>query len=613
MSKLTADQIRQKFIDFYCERGHKESPNVPLLPENDSSLLFTNSGMFPLVPYILGEKNPLGTRLVNSQKCIRTDEFDEIGDRRHISFFEMLGNWSLNDYFKPEQLNWVYEFLIKELGLDPNKLYATVFEGDDNAPRDEESIELLKDVFKGYGIETDCADSIYDLEKRIFAYPYDKNWWMRGEQKGELGGPDSEIFYDTGREHNPAFGEKCHVNCDCGRFIEIGNNVFMQYIKGDSGWEKMGSVNVDFGGGLERLAMVVNGYDSIFQTTLFQPVIDYLEEKSGFKYLQDTDYDKAFESVADHVRGAVFLLAENIVPSNKEQGYYLRRLIRRLITFARYFKLENGYTKELADIIINTMGGYYKHLPANREFVLEQIYKEEKLFAKTLNKGLKEFAKIVEKTTGEVIVGEDAFKLLDTYGFPLEMTEELAIEKNLKIDQAGFDQAFKVHQEVSRAGMEKKFKGGLADNSEQTVNYHTTAHLLLAALRNVLGDHVTQRGANITGERLRFDFSNPAKLETEQKQAVEEMINGWIQGGATVTWEEMSLEDTRAKGIVGSFEDKYADMVKVYTIADKDGNALSCEICGGPHVEKIDDLGEFKIKKEQSSSAGVRRIKAVLV
>ncbi len=623
---MHSSQIRQKYLDFFKERGHSIIPSASLLPENDPSLLFVNSGMFPLVPYLLGEKHPGGKRLANIQKSFRAEDIEEVGDSRHTTMFEMLGNWSLGDYFKQEQLHWWYKFLIEELRLDPKRLYQTVFAGDERAPKDMEAVYIMKDIFEKYRIPAlEGPETVgrgeegpgveIDFEKfRIFAYR-DKNWWQRGDAVGELGGPDSETFYDTGKPHDPKFGKYCHPNCDCGRFIEIGNSVFMQYQKTAEGWKEIAQKNVDFGGGLERLAMILQAKDNVFETDLFIGSIRKIEELSGKKYRQKR---APFEVIADHLKAATFIMGDDrgVAPSNVEHGYIVRRLVRRAVRYGRLLGItQKNWTQEIAEAVISCYGGVYPELRRNRGFILNNLKEEEEKFARTIEHGLKEFKKVAQKKS---INGEDGFNLFQTYGFPLELTieeinsiPELKNNFNEKRFREEFTQAMHRHQDLSRTASAGKFKGGLADHSQETTRLHTAAHLLLESLRRVLGDHVKQCGSNITAERLRFDFSHPEKLTEEEKKEVEEMVNQQIAQDLPVSFQEMSLEEAKAAGATGVFESRYGERVKVYTIGEGE-NIFSREICGGPHVQRTGELGHFKIIKEQSSSAGVRRIKAIL-
>jgi len=613
---MTASELRQKYLDFFQKKGHAIISSASLIPENDSSLLFVNSGMFPLVPYLLGEKHPAGLRLVNSQKSFRTEDIDEVGDSRHNTFFEMLGNWSFGDYFKKEQLTWWFEFMFDELKLDPSKIYQSVYVGSEDAKinKDEESIAILKELFAKYGVsceegpdttnkgELGSGKEVNFNTQRIFAYR-DKNWWKRGDTVGELGGPDSETFYDTGKEHDLSHGLFCHPNCDCGRFLEIGNSVFMQYQKTADGWAELTSKNVDFGGGLERILTVASAQNSIFKTDLFTRLISKIEELSGKKSEENT---KAFEIIADHIKAATFIVGDDkgVSPSNTDQGYIVRRLLRRAIRYGRQIGItQEKWLKEIADVVIDDYSIAYPELAKNKPFIVDNFDKEEDKFNRTLEKGLIEFNKI----TDTKIDGVTAFNLYQSYGFPLEMTEELAAEKGMMVDKAGFEVEFEKHQELSRTASAGKFKGGLADSSEDTTKLHTAAHLLLAALRKILGPEVSQRGANITAERLRFDFSYPTKMTPEQIKEAEDFVNVAIDRKIDVVCEEMSLEEAKNTGASGSFESKYGEKVKVYTISD-----VSREICGGPHVDNTSELGHFSIAKEESSSSGVRRIKAIL-
>jgi len=610
-------------LKFFKARKHAVIPSASLIPENDSSTLFIGSGMQPLVPYLLGEKHPAGKRIVNSQKCFRAEDISEVGDSRHSTFFEMLGNWSLGDYFKKEQLKWIFEFLTNELELSANRLYATVFRGnsDIGIARDTESVAIWKELFKEKGIEAkdiDFSENSDLSDGRIFYYDENKNWWSRSGiplnmPVGEPGGPDSEIFYDLGadlkRHENSQFkSQPCHINCDCGRFIEIGNSVFMEYVKTESGFKKLKQRNVDFGGGLERIAMVSQNKSNIFETDLFSAAIAGLEKLSeGKKY---KDNLKPFEVIIDHLRGSIFIMADNksVCPSNTEQGYIVRRLIRRAIRYGNALGIKKDlWTKEIAEIIIDDYKEEYPELEKNKDFVKKQLQKEEEKFQRALENGLKEFNKI--KMAGS-ISGKSAFNLYQTYGFPLEMTEELAKENSLAVDKSGFEEELKKHQELSRSTIVGKFKSGLADASKETTKFHTATHILLASLREVLGDCVFQKGSNITAERLRLDFSYPEKLSPEQIEKVQAIANKIIQDNLPVFCEEMTLEQAKKQGAMGVFESKYGEKVSVYTIG-KSKNVFSKEICGGPHIKKTGELGKIKIVKEESSSSGVRRIKAI--
>lgn len=619
---MDTSEIRKKYFTFFEKKGHTVIPSASLRPENDPTTLFVGSGMQPLLPYLLGEKHPRGVRLVNSQKSFRAEDIEEVGDNRHTTFFEMLGNWSLGDYFKKEQLPWAFEFLTEEIGLNPEKLYVTVFIGDETLgiPKDTESVQIWKGLFKEKGIEAidieiGSEEDGYakgmqqgDKEGRIFYYDAKKNWWSRSGTPdkmpvGEPGGPDSEMFYDFGTEHNTSFGEHCHPNCDCGRFMEIGNSVFMEYIKKEDGsFVQLPQKNVDFGGGLERIAAATNSNSDIFLIDTLQVIIEYIEKTSGKKY-DDTRYTHAFRVIADHIRAAIFIIADGVVPSNSEQGYFVRRLIRRAVRYADLLGVPDGVLAASVTAVSGTYKDQYEILLEKGGEIAGIIAAEEEKFRKTLTRGLKEF----EKLSNNNISGNDAFILFTTYGFPYELTEELAEEKGISVDRKGFDVEMKKHQELSRSGSEQKFKGGLVDHGEMSIKYHTATHLLNQALRNVLGNSVQQKGSNITPERMRFDFSFDRKMTDEEKKKVEDIVNEHIKAAIVVTNQELPLEEAKKLGAIGLFEEKYGDVVKVYTIGD-----FSLEFCGGPHVTNTSQLGHFKIVKEESISAGVRRIRAVL-
>jgi alanyl-tRNA synthetase len=628
---MNIHQIRQKYLDYFENHGHAILPSASLLPENDPTTLFTGSGMQPLVPYLLGETHPQGVRLANSQKCFRAQDIEDIGDNRHSTFFEMLGNWSLGDYFKEDQIRWVFNFLFDELGLNINQFYVTVYGGNEKIgiEQDNEAVSLWQELFASKGID---AQAVHNSEEngmqngRIFFYDDTKNWWSRvgipeTMPAGEPGGPDTEMFWDFGPElklhENSEFADQpCHVNCDCGRFLEIGNNVFMQYLKTKAGFEQLPNKNVDFGGGLERLAMALHNKQDLFELPIFDFSRNKIEELSGISYTTNKETTEAFRVILDHLRAATFLIGDGAVPSNKDQGYFTRRLLRRAIRFAHSLGINDAFCGEIAASYIESYKDAYPDLIGKKDMIMRELVAEEEKFAKTLERGLKEFHKILTgfkvaaEKQGKTITelsAKHVFKLYDTYGFPFEITEELAAENNLSVDKAAFDQLLAKHQEISKQGAEKKFKGGLADHSEMSVKYHTATHLLHQALRDVLGDHVQQKGSNITPDRLRFDFTHPEKMTLEQKEAVEKMVNEQIARGHTIDWQEMSVDDAKAAGAIGLFEDKYDDKVKVYSIGD-----YSKEICGGPHVENTANMGTFKIKKEEASSAGVRRIKAIL-
>jgi len=614
---ISTKDLRNKYLEFFSKKKHQIISSASLIPENDPSILFVNAGMSPLVPYLAGQKHPAGNRLVNSQKCFRAEDIDEIGDGRHNTFFEMLGNWSLGDYFKREQLSWWFEFLIDELGLDINNIYQTVYKGDGkNISKDYDSIKILIDIYAKYGIEAQEGPEPKlenDLEldfssQKIFAYR-EKNWWQRGDAVGELGGPDSETFYDTGREHDPSFGPHCHLNCDCGRFVEIGNSVFMQYQKTEDGWQELEQKNVDFGGGLERLVMAVNKENNVFKIDSLKNLIERIGEYSGKKY---EEYPKYFEIIADHIKSASFLLGDDkkISPSNVDQGYIIRRLIRRALRSAKQIGLNRtGFTADLSHLVIDFYQDDYPELLRNKDFIIQEMLEEEKKFSRMIERGERILNNILKNN--DRISGQVAFNLFQSHGYPLEMTREIIEEKGLEKTENFEDEyqaELKRHQELSKTASAGKFKGGLADQSEATTKLHTAAHLLLEALRRVLGPEVEQRGSNITAERLRFDFSHHSKMSSEEKEEVERLVNEAIAQELDVSCEEMSLEQAKESGAVGVFESKYGERVKVYSVGD-----FSKEICGGPHVETLKGLGQFKIQKEESSSAGVRRIRAVLI
>ncbi|MFA6689719.1 MAG: alanine--tRNA ligase [Sphaerochaetaceae bacterium] len=595
MNKLTANELRQKYIDFFVSKGHVQISGASLIPENDPTVLFTTAGMHPLVPYILGAEHPAGKRLVDYQKCIRTGDIDAVGDPHHLTFFEMLGNWSLGDYFKKEAIHFSFEFLTKVLGIDVEKLSVTVFEGDDEVPRDTEAA----DTWKGLGISED----------HIYFMPREDNWWGPAGETGPCG-PDSEMFIDTGR---PACGPDCKPGCKCGKYFEIWNDVFMGYKKNaDGSYVPMERKCVDTGMGIERTIAILQGKKSVYETEVFQPIIEGVKRLSGVTYGEDDDKDMSIRIISDHVRTSVFILGDQkgVAPSNVGQGYILRRLIRRAVRHGRKLGIDGKFLGELAVIVLELYGAPYPELIEHKSFILDELAAEEAKFSETLQKGEREFEKMLPnlmKGSSRVINGRIAFKLYDTYGFPIELTKELAAEHGFTVDEAGFDAAFQKHQETSRAGAEQQFKGGLADHSELTTALHTATHMLHQALRTVLGDHVGQKGSNITTERLRFDFTHPQPMTPEEIQRVEDIVNEQIKRDLPVTCETMSLEEAKKRGAIAFFDSKYGEQVKVYTIGD-----FSKEVCGGPHVTHTGDMGHFHILKEQSSSAGVRRIKAVL-
>ena len=592
MEKLTSNELRSKYLGFFKDRGHAVIPSASLIPENDPTVLFTTAGMHPLVPYLLGEKHPQGTRLTDVQICVRTGDIEEVGDASHCTFFEMLGNWSLGDYFKKEAISWSFEFLTKVLGIPLDRLSVSVFAGDESCPRDDESA----DIWASLGLD----------RERIFFLPKKNNWWGPAGITGPCG-PDTEMFIDTGK---PACSPNCSPACDCGKYLEIWNNVFMQYFKGQDGkLTPLEKKNVDTGMGLERTLCILNGYKSVYETDLFDFAIKKLEELSGKKYSDGGEDMVAMRIIADHVRTATFMIGDvnGITPSNVDQGYVLRRLIRRAVRYAKKLGLEQGALEEIAKLYIKKYEDVYESIKNNAAKIVEELKLEEERFSKTLESGLKEFEKVITHIPTKTISGKTAFRLYDTFGFPLEMTVELAKENGFDVDTDGYEVAFKEHQEKSKLGADQKFKGGLADGGEETAKLHSATHLLNAALKEVLGDpNIMQKGSNITAERLRFDFNFDRPLTKEEIEKVEERVNAEIAKKADIKCEEMTVDEAKAKGAIGVFASKYGERVKVYTIG------FSKEICGGPHASNTGDLGRFHIVKEQSSSAGVRRIKAVL-
>ena len=583
---MKAIEIRNKYLNFFKNHGHSVIPSAPLIPENDPSVLFTTAGMQPLVPYLLGEKHPEGKRLTDYQKCVRTNDIEEVGDNRHLTYFEMLGNWSLGDYFKEEAVSMSFEFLTKELGIPVDKISVTCFAGDEDAPRDEVTAECWRKA----GIP----------DERIYFYGKDDNWWIAGEE-GPCG-PDTEMFYDTGKE---PCSKDCQPSCDCGKYVEIWNNVFMEYYKSKDGtYSKLKQQNVDTGMGLERITFLLQGKTTPFDTEIFEPIMEKLES------LQKIDDIKSRRIIAEHLRSSMMIISDGGRPSNIDRGYILRRLIRRMTRHLNKLQISLDELGCLIDLDIEILKEMYPDLDKNKEIIKQVILEEKDKFVKTLSHGEREFEKAIQKLKQEnkdIVDGQTIFKLYETYGFPPEITADLAEEQGFKIDMTEFDKLFKEHQDKSRMGCEQKFKGGLADQNEQTIKYHTATHLLHKALQIVLGEHAKQKGSNITTERLRFDFSHPEKMTKEQLKEVEDIVNEQIKRDLPVTCEEMTVEEAKNSGATGLFENKYGDKVKVYTIGD-----FSKEICGGPHVKHTGELGKFKILKEESSSAGVRRIKAIL-
>jgi alanyl-tRNA synthetase len=646
---MSGNEIRERYFTYMTARQHAVVPSSALVPENDATTLFTGSGMQPMVPYLLGEMHPKGTRIADSQKCFRAEDIEEIGDNRHTTFFEMLGNWSFGDYFKQEQIEWMFDFLVNDIKLDPSKLYITAFGGDEalNLPKDTEAPALWQPLFASVGIQADIAFIGSEADgyargmksgERIFYYEAKKNWWSRAGVPskmpiGEPGGPDSEMFYDFGTKHDPKWGEHCHPNCDCGRFMEIGNNVFMQYVKtGEREFTELKNKNIDFGGGLERIAAAVNDEADVFKVDLLWNTIEHIQTLSGKKY---EDNLKAFRVITDHIRGAVFMIGDGVEPSGSEQGYFVRRLLRRAVRFADQLDITPGTFARLADSVIDSFHVQYPNLLEKRVDITATIAREEEQFRKTLEAGLKQFNKVslqvhltskevdgkkvidkaIPPTTKQLISAANAFELYTTYGFPIELTEEIAAEKGIAVERNGYETLMEEHRALSRAGAEHKFKGGLADSSEKVVRLHTANHLMLAGLQKELGRHVHQAGSNITGERLRYDFTHPEKVERDILDRVEKYVNDAVAQGGIVSIEVLPKDVAQTDdSIEASFWDRYPDEVKVYTMTTRDGVVVSKELCGGPHVNKLEEIGGvFKIVKEESSSAGVRRVKAILI
>jgi len=581
---INSDKLKKLYIEFFRQKRHKVVPNVSLIPENDPTVLFTTAGMHPLVPFLLGQPHPQGKRLVNVQKCFRTSDIDEVGDDFHLSFFEMLGNWSLGDYFKKEAIEWSFEFLTskKWLGLDKNRIFITVFEGNEDVPKDEESAK----IWQGLGIP----------KERIFYLPKKDNWWGPAGNTGPCG-PDTEMFYDSGKK---PCGKDCKPGCFCGKYFEVWNDVFMQYNKTDNGkYETLKQKNVDTGMGVERTVAVLQGKDSVYETELFIPIVKKIKE------FANNYNEKSIRIIADHARAATFILAEKIVPKNVEHGYILRRLIRRSIRHGKLLGIERDFLADVVNVVINVNEKDYPHLEENKRFILDELKKEEMGFRKTLAKGLRKFNEITKSAKN--INGKNAFLLFQSYGFPIEITKELGKENNIEVDEKGFEEEFKKHQKISRAGSEKKFGSGLADTSEKTVRLHTATHLLNEALRKVLKKDIMQRGSNITPERLRFDFNFDRKLTEKELKKVEDLVNEQIKKALLVKRVETTVEKAKKMGAQAVFDEKYGEKVFVYSIGD-----FSVEICSGPHVKNTKELGKFKIVSEKGIASGVRRIKAVL-
>ncbi len=592
---ITSSELRQKYLKFFASKGHKIIDGASLIPSNDPTVLFTTAGMHPLVPYLLGEKHPSGQRLTDVQVCVRTGDIDEVGDNTHLTFFEMLGNWSIGDYFKKEAIEWSFEFLTSEswLNIPKEKLAVTVFKGEGNIPEDDEAAKMWHKL----GIPKDRIQHLGRAD----------NWWGPAGQTGPCG-PDTEMFYWTGTDKPPKVYDPKNRT-----WVEIWNDVFMQYNKtADGGYEPLAKTNVDTGMGLERTLMVLNGKSTVYDTDLFTPILQKIETLTDKRYGSDDETTKAMRIIADHIRAATFILADQngVTPSNVEQGYILRRLIRRAVRYGKILGINGIFTTLIAETIIDTMSEAYPNLSEKKELVRVELTREEKKFRKTIDHGLNLFAKLSTslKAEGQIMIpAVEMFHLYDTYGFPPEMTKELAAEAGFKVDEKGFEIEFKHHQEKSRLGSEKKFAGGLSDHSAESTRLHTATHLLHQALRIILGPHVEQRGSNITPERLRFDFSHPEKMTKEQIQAVEDLVNKQIARDLPVRFEEMTFAEAQKSGAIGLFEHKYGDKVKVYTVGD-----FSKEVCGGPHVEHTAQVGQFKILKEEAASARIRRIKAIV-
>lgn len=636
---MEAQTIRKKYLEFFGERGHKIVPRANLVPQEDATTLFTGSGMQPMVPYLLGETHPEGTRIADSQTCIRADDIEEVGDNRHTTFFEMLGNWSLGDYSKQEEIPWLFEFLVDVVGLDPARLYITCFIGDDGyaIPKDDESAGIWRSLFEAKNIDTKMVEIGSEADGaskgmqggRIFFYDGKKNWWSRGggpasqTPVNDPAGPDTEVFYDFSTEHDAKFGKMCHPNCDCGRFLEIANSVFMSYRRTDAGFEALPKPNVDFGGGLERIAAAANKNPDMFRISLLMPIIEKLEILSGKSY---DEFSHAMRVIADHLRAAVWLAVDGVVPSNTGQGYVMRRLMRRAIRYGLELGIASDFCVQLVPTVVGLYEADFPEVAERKQFVMDVFNKEERVFRQTLRAGVKELIKITEHvkvvldSEQKSLTGKDIFKLYDTYGFPVELSIEEAGMNNIAVDpnwKNDFDHMMEEQKERSRTATQGQFKGGLGGHGDIHKKYHTATHLMYKALRMVLGDHVIQRGSNITEERLRFDFSHPEKVTPEQIAEVERIVNEQINKDLPMSWQERSTKEALAAGVLGAFGDKYGETVKVYTAGDPEGEWFSQEICGGPHVDHTGQLAEggkkFKIAKEEASSAGVRRIKAVLV
>lgn len=630
---MNAHEIRRQYIEFCQKNGHVQIPRALLVPQDDPTTLFTGSGMQPMVPYLLGAEHPEGTRITDSQTCLRVDDIEEVGDNRHTTFFEMLGNWSLGDYYKREQLSWFFSFLTDVVKIDPSRLYVSCYLGSEQfkTPKDEESAAIWKELFAKKGIdaiESDIGSEADGYKKgmkpgeRIFYYDGSKNWWSRGGDErgtpmGDPGGPDSEVFYEfTDVEHDPKWGKYCHVNCDCGRYMEIGNSVFMSYLKTETGFEKLPKPNVDFGGGLERIAAAAIDSPDMFKISLLWPIVEGIEQITGKTYAGN---EPAMRVIADHLRASLFLITDGVSPSNKEQGYVVRRLIRRAVRFALDLGIESELMTRVVPIITDLYAADFPEVARSRDDTLAKMQKEEKTFRQTLQKGLREFEKIFNSELSIDQHGEAIFKLYDTYGFPVELSVEEVQNRNIELAQnwrEQFDTHMARQRDMSRTATKGTFKGGLGGQTLQHKKYHTANHLMYQALRSILGDHVIQRGSNITEERLRFDFSHPEKVTREQLDEVERIVNEQIKKDLPIFWKEYPTQEALDMGALGAFGDRYGDVVKIYQMGE--GNdRFSFEICGGPHVDHTGQLAEggktFKIIKEEASSAGIRRVKAVLV
>lgn len=648
---MNTEQIRKAYLDFYAERGHEIIPRAPLVLSGDPTTLFTGSGMQPMIPYLLGEPHPKGVRIADSQTCLRAQDIDDIGDNRHTTFFEMLGNWSLGDYFKSEQVPWMFTFLTEVVGLDASRLYVTCYQGNDEfgIPKDTEAAALWSDLFASKGLSNGQADIGSEADgyargicegERIFFYDGSKNWWSRNGSEattpvGDPCGPDSEMFYEFDIPHNPEFGEHCHPNCDCGRFMEVGNNVFMAYKKVAEGkFEPLAKPNIDHGSGLERIAAAANGDPDVFKISLMWPIIEKLEQLSAKQYESHTE---SMRVIADHLRAATFMAVDGCVPSNKEQGYVMRRLLRRAIRYSFDLGIEQNFLEEVVPVIADLYVNDFPEVAEQREHIIAVLAKEEKAFRQTLRNGIKQLDRLTylrdgthgtynaqngrmtpTEDIGGQIDGEILFTLYDTYGFPVELSVEEAYRRGIHVPddwRAQFDARMSQQRQRSQAVAKGTFKGGLEGHDDIHLKYHTATHLLGAALRKVLeAPDLQQHGSNITSERLRFDF-NHEKLTPEQKKAVEEQVNAWIDADLPVSYKVYPTDEALAMGAIGAFDERYGDEVKVYQIGDGDAR-VSFEVCGGPHVEHTAQLGEgskrFKITKEEASSAGIRRIKAVL-